>query len=317
MALNFPSSPSTNDTYTDDNSAVWQFDGEKWNVITRTTKRAFVGARVRLSSDFSLGSTLSGVSFATEDFDTGSFWASGQPTRLSITENGFYRINAQLQAGTSGTSQSYTFAIYKNGSSLISSQAAANQYIVYDEIIQLAVGDYVEIFASESTSVGTLESDNSFFEITQVGLNLGTGVSTWSAFSGAKAVLTAAESCTSTATAIPWDDMEYDQNADVLGSTYYAAGTPSRLTTKVTGYYQVKVLAATNSQGGENTYTVTVRKNGSTTLETTTIGPSDTLYLDKIYAFTANDYIEVLISNSGSVGQIQDTAYLEIVRLGV
>jgi len=317
MALNFPSTPATNATYTDDNSAVWQYDGEKWNVITRTTKRAFVGARVSLSADYSLTSTLSAVSFSTEDFDTGSFWASGSPTKFSITQNGFYRINAQLQAGSSGTAQSYTLGIYKNGVALTTSIAAANQYNTYDEIVQLAVGDYVEVYAAESTSVGTLESDNTFFEITQVGLNLGTGISTWSAFSGAKATLTAAESCTSTATAIAWDDTDYDQNADVLGSTYYAAGTPSRLTAKVTGYYQIKILAETNTQGSEGSYTVTLKKNGATDLESTTIGPQDTLYLDKIYSLTANDYLEVYISNSGSTGQIKDTAYLEIVRLGV
>lgn len=317
MALNFPSTPSTNDTYTDANSAVWQYDGEKWNVITRTTKRAFVGARVSLSADYSLTSTLAAVTFATEDFDTGSFWASSAPTKHTITQNGFYRINAQLQAGASGTSQSYTFGIYKNGVALTTSTAAANQYVTYDEIVQLAVGDYVEVYASESTSSGSIESDNTFFEITQVGLNLGTGISTWSAFSGAKAVLTSAVACTSTATAISWDSTDYDQNADVLGSTYYAGGSPTRLTVGVTGYYQIKVLTTTNTQGASNSYTITLKKNGTTNLESTTISASDTLYLDKIYSLTAADYLELFVSNSGSTGQIQDTAYLEIVRLGV
>lgn len=315
--LNFPNSPSVNDTYTDVNSAVWRYDGEKWDVITRSTKRAFVGAKVILTTDHALTSVASPIDWDSESFDTGVLWASSASSRFTITENGFYRINAQIQTTSAGTGSSYTISIRKNGSAISSDTIASNQFVVYDEIIQLAVGDYVEVYASESTSSGAIESDTSFFEITQVGLSLGTGISTWSAFSGARASLTAAVSCTSNTTPIDWDATEFDQNADVLGSTYWTVGDPSKLTIKVDGYYRVKTMVATNAAGGADTYTITLQENSISNLETTTLGPSQTAMIDEIYNFSANDYIEIVVSNSESTGQINSDAYLEITRLGV
>jgi hypothetical protein len=51
-------------------------------------------------------------------------------------------------------------------------------------------------------------------------------------------------------------------------------GTPTRLTTKVTGYYQVKVLAETNRKVEKILYSNSKERMEATTLETTTIGAS-------------------------------------------
>ena len=315
--LDFPTSPSVNDTYTDDNAAVWQYDGEKWDVITRSTKRAFKGAKAVLSVDYSLNATESAVPWASTNFDTGSLWSSSNASRFSITENGFYRVNAQLQATDSGSGSSYTFSIRKNGVAVSTASVAPNQFAVFDDIIQLAVGDYVEVYGAESTAAGGLDSATSFFEIVQVGLSLGTGISSWSAFSGARTYITSSFNVSSTVTGISFTGTEYDQNADVLGAQYWSSGDPSKFTIKVAGYYRVKASLTTSDVGGADSYTIALNKNDTTDLESTTVGPSSSLLLDEIYNFAADDFIEINISNSGSVGSVDNTAYLEITRLGV
>jgi len=315
--LDFPTSPSTNDTYTDDNAAVWQWDGEKWDVITRSTKRAFKGAKVMLSTDFSLTATSTAISWATEEFDTAALWSASQPTRFSITENGFYRINTQITTTAGGTASSYTISIRKNGTEVSSTTVASNQFVLFDDVLQLAVGDYIEVFAAESTAAGSIESDTSFVEIIQEGLSLGTGISTWSAFSGARTYMTSAFSTTSTETAITFTDTEFDQNADVLGSEYWASGTASRLTAKVTGYYRIKGVFETSSAGSADSYTFSLKKNGTTTLETGTLGPNSTISIDEIYTLTSNDYLEMYVQNSDNTGSVANTAYIEITRKGV
>jgi len=317
MALDFPTSPSTNDTYTDDNAAVWQWDGEKWDVITRSTKRAFKGAKLKLSSDFALSETMTGISWTTEEFDTAGLWTVSAPTRFSITENGFYRLNGQINTTAGGTASSYTIAIYKNGTQLSTTTVSSNQFVNFEDVLQLTVGDYIEIFAAESTAAGSIESDTSFIEFTQEGLSLGTGISTWSAFSGAKTYLTSPFSVTSSDTAITFSETEYDQNADVLGSEYWSNGTASRLTIKVDGYYRVNGLFTTTSAGSSDSYTFSLKKNATTTLETATLGPNSTVSLDEIYSLAENDYLEMYVQNSDNTGSVSNTAYIEISRKGV
>lgn len=315
--LDFPTSPTTNQTYTDDNAAVWQWDGEKWDVITRSTKRAFKGAKAVLSIDEALTATATALAWDSTNFDTGSLWSASTPSRFTITENGFYRINSQLQSTNAGSGASYTFSVRRNGTAIVTTSVAPNQYAVFDDIVQLAVGDYVEIYASESTAAGSIDADNSFLEITQVGLNLGTGISSWSAFSGARTYITSAWNVSASTTPISWTGTEYDQNADVLGTLYWSSGTAPRVTVKVAGYYRVKAELTTSDAGAADSYTIALEKNGTTDLETTTIGPSATLLLDEIYNLAVDDYLVINVENSGAVGSIANTGYIEITRLGV
>ena len=54
MALNFPASPNTNDTYTE-GGTTWQFDGTSWNIIPADTERSifttFIGDTGSASAD--------------------------------------------------------------------------------------------------------------------------------------------------------------------------------------------------------------------------------------------------------------------------
>ena len=129
--------------------------------------------------------------------------------------------------------------------------------------------------------------------------------------------MTSAFSTTSTETAITFTDTEFDQNADVLGSEYWASGTASRLTAKVTGYYRIKGVFETSSAGSADSYTFSLKKNGTTTLETGTLGPNSTISIDEIYTLTSNDYLEMYVQNSDNTGSVANTAYIEITRKGV
>lgn len=317
MPLNFPDSPSTNDTYTDSNSAVWQFDGVKWDVITSATKRFFSGAKVANSTTINLTATSSAITWDTESFDVDNYFDSGLPSRLKAPLTGFYRVVSAITTSSDGVGSNYNIQLRKNGTTVINStNLGANQTAVYDEIIELNQDDYVEIYASESGAVGDLLS-SSTFEIHRMGLSIGTALSANQAFSGARATLTAAENATSTETAVPWDATDFNVNADILGNTYWDGGTPSRLTVKTDGYYRVKSFIEAGTSGSTDSYTLSLKKNGSTVLETASLSPNDFVDLDEIYSLLDNDYIELYIKDSDNVGSITLNSYLEIVRLGL
>lgn len=317
MALNFPDSPTNGTTYTDSNSVLWQYDGVKWDVITGTTNRLFSGAKVALNTAAALTSTATALDWDVETFDVGSYFALTEASRITIPDTGFYRINSVLYTGTAGSGSSYSVMIKVNNTITLSTATiAANQSASYDETVELQAGDYIQMFVSETNAVGTILT-NSFLEVTRQGLTPGVGVTAATSFSGAKAEISTAVSTTSTATAITWASTEFDSNADALGNTYWTVASPTRLTVKQTGYFRVKILIATGTAGTANSYTVALKKNTSTTVSSVTLGPNDSASIDETYSLTADDYIEIFVSNSGSVGTILNTATFEITRLGI
>lgn len=317
MALNFPSSPSNGQTYTDSNSVVWQFDGTKWDVITSNTKKLFSGAKQILTTSFSLTSTLTTITYGEQTYDTDSYYNGANASRLTVSRNGFYRINVLILTGSTGSGSSYTINVVKNGSTnLTSSSVGANQSAAYDEIVELLVGDYIEIKASESGSVGTLLA-GTMLELTRIGLTIGTGITSFEAFSGARAIVSSAINMTSTPTGVTWTSTTFDSNADVLGSNYWSVSNASRLTVGVNGFFRIKSFVATGTAGSTDSYTVAIKKNAATTLATINMSANETLEFDEIYELADNDYIELIASNSGSVGTLLASTYLEIVRLGV
>jgi hypothetical protein len=320
MPLNFPSSPVNGDTYTDTNGSVWRFDGVKWDVITNTAKRLFSGARVVLGSNFALTETptaINGGVTASIPFDTDQYFRNATPTRIIAPQNGFYRINIVLTSANVGDGASYTVALKRNGSfTITTNDFGANQSIVFDEVLQLNANDYVEVYASDSLGSGYIAT-GSFIEINLLGLAVGTGISSFNAFSGVRTLLSSAFSASSTNTAVSWSDTSFDQNADVLGSEYWSELNTTRLTIKVTGYYRVRSFVETNNVGTENSYTVSLKKNGTTILETINMSANDFVLLNNLYILNADDYLELIISNSGNSGAITTESYLELSRQGV
>lgn len=313
MPLNFPSSPSVGQTYTDDNSVAWQFDGTKWNVITGTSFKSFNGVKVNLDdAPFNLTTTETAVSFNTEEFDTYNYFTLSDPTKITIRQSGYYRINFTVFTNVAGSS--YTTKIKKNGTTVLSEVVLGpNQTANYDEVVQLDMNDYLQVTSSETSAIGALLG-NTTLEVTQLGLSLGAGVRSGDAFSGAKVILTSPYNTTNSASNVVWSSAEFNQNADAYGNNYWSSGNAGRVTVKTNGYFRIKSFIETGTLG---TYTITLRKNTSTELANISVQGNETIQIDEIYNLVSNDYIHIYASDVGSVGSLTTNTYLEIVRIGV
>lgn len=317
MALNFPSTPVLDDTYTDPNGRLWIYDGTKWEVSRGSSNRLFSGAKVKLDTYYSLTSTPTALDYDSEEFDIDNYFTLTQASKITISRNGYYRVAGTFFTGSLGTGSSYTFTLIKNGTvTLQTVTVAANQSANYDSVIQLDAGDYLQIYVSEAAGVGTL-LEGSYVEIVRLGLTPGTAIGSANAFSGVRARITSAFTMTSTAASIDWDAYDYDTNANEQGETYWSALNPGRLTIKKTGYYNIKTFIYTGTAGAADSYTVTLRKNVSTTVATVNVSANDFVAIDEVMYLTQNDYLQILASNTGAVGTVTTNSYFEITRLGV
>jgi hypothetical protein len=313
MPLNFPSSPTNGQTYTDDNSISWRFDGVKWDVVTDSSIKLYNGVKVNLNSTpFSLTSIETPVSFNTEVFDTNNYFTISNPTRITIRQSGYYRVNFTVFTSVNGSS--FNTKIKKNGTTVLSEVGLGpNQVGNYDEVIQLDINDYLEITSLENSAIGSLLGTTSL-EITQLGLTLGTNVRAEDAFSGAKVLLTSVFNTTTTSSNVIWDSTEYNQNADSIGNNYWISADPSKLTVKVNGFFRIKSFIQTGVSG---VYTITLNKNTSTELANVSLNGNETAQIDEIFDLNANDYIQIYASDTASIGTLTTNTYLEIVRIGV
>lgn len=317
MPLSFPPNPTIGTTYTDSNYILWQFDGVKWNTILGPTEKLFNGAKIKLTTYVALTNTLSPISFDNEVFDIGSYYTSVDPTKIRIIQDGFYRINGSFAAGSTGTGSSYIIELRKNGNIILSSaNMAANQTISYDNTIQLESGDYIQVYASEVNAIGTLLA-TSFIEIVQFGQTPGAGIRQFDMFSGVKAITSNVIYPTNTEAAINWTSTEWDTNADALGGLYWNISTPSRLTVRQNGFYEITSTLTTDSFGADNSFTIILKKNDTITLASISLSPNDTTTIDEIFELAESDYVEIYVSNIDSVGSINSTAFFKLTRLGV
>jgi hypothetical protein len=313
MALTFPYPATNGQTYTDDNSAVWQYDGVKWNIVTGTTKKLFSGAKLSFTIPYSLGTTLTAVSWNLENYDVGNYFNSMMPTRITIPNTGYYFVNSNIFTNTVGTG--YVIEIKVNGSTSITQGVMnANQSADFDQVIFFNQGDYLELYASENTGNGSLIV-GTYFEIALSGLSLGTGVTGFQAFSGVKTILTSTFNTTYSQTAISWNNTIFNLNANALGLTYWNSMDPSRITIKTPGYYQISAYVQTSTVGG--IYTVALKKNANTTISTSLISVNETARLEQIYSLTTDDYIEIYVSDDLGSGSVTTDCYLELIRMGV
>lgn len=317
--LSFPASPTNGQTYTDPNGKVWIYDSVKWNIDVSTTSKQFSGVRVTLSSPVSLTAIDTAIDFDTEAYDTATYFISSTPNTIYIPRTGYYRINLQVATGADGAGNSYNVALNRNGIGLFSDDMAPNQNGLYDDTILLDAGDELQVVASEAEALGTLTAGTSF-EVQLVGYSFGGAITPGYEFSGVKLDLFSDVNTTSTATAITWtsNDIVYNINANAAGDLYWSNSNPTRLTIGTTGYYRLKAYFLAGPDGAANSYTITIRKNGTTAVETTTLGAAENVDLDETYTFTAADYLEVMVSNSGNIGTIDASqTFFAITRLGV
>lgn len=319
MALSFPKTPTNLQQYTDSNNIVWEYNSTKgvWNTKKDNQLKQFSGAKIELTSNLNLTSTLTAIDWDASEFDTNTYFDSiNSPSKLLITSTGYYRINVLLITGTQGNGASYSFSVKINGTEILTNDTTGpNTGVHYDEIQLLHSGDYVEIWGSEDAGVGTLLT-TSYFEIERVGYALGSAFGTLGAFSGVKLELSSVENTTSTPTAITWDTAPFNINADINGNLYWDSLTSDKLNIYTDGYYRLKSTFKTGTAGATNSYLIDVKLDG-TTLESASIGPIETVDLDETYNFLSGSYLQVYVSNGGSVGTITTDSYFELIRVGV
>lgn len=318
--LSFPANPTNGQQYTDYNANVWQYDGVKWDTAVSDTIKQFNGVKISLSQETALTTTLSAVEFDIENFDTEGYYVLTNPTTITIPRTGYYRINLLTLAGTEGYGASYIIELRRNATNLFDDTMSANQAGTYTEVLLLDVGDQIKLYASEADGIGSLLAD-SFIQIELVGYTFGGALAPGFEFSGAKVELQNNITTTTTPTAITWtlSDIVYNINANAAGNVYWTDTNPTRFTIYTTGYYNLKSFFLTGANGTENSYTITIKKNGSDDLETILLGANASAALDETYQFDSNDYLEVYVSNSaGGATLIQalDT-FFELIRLGV
>lgn len=318
MAINFPSSPTLQQTHTDSNGMIWRYNGFAWEPTVGSSTRFFAGAKITLTSTENLTANLTAVTWDSEVFDTGNYFNSFENTKLVAKETGYYRINARLFTGSSGTGSGYTIVVKKNNSSnLAVVTAGSNQGVVYDEVVYLLLDDYVEIQASESSASGSLTADSEI-EFILAGTSAGTNIfNNANKFSGAKLKLGSAEALTPTNTAITWDSTEFNINADATGNVYWAAANSANLKVYTTGYYRVVAYIQVGAGGSANSYNVNLVKNTNNYLTTTKLGPNDILSYDETIQLNTGDVLQIEVAETASAGTVTTNSFLQISRSGV
>jgi hypothetical protein len=318
MALNFPPNPSNLQQYTDDNGIVWEFLSSKsvWNVLSSEKLKEFSGVKLVLDMQDSLTTSLSSVSWDSANYDIGGYYNSSFPTRLTIPKIGFYRVNLLVSVGPLGSGASYTLIVRKNGTTnLTTTTAGANQFVSYDEILQLYEGDYIELYALETEGIGSINV-GSFLEAQNVGDQIGSAQSEATTFSGLKANINVAEALTSSLAAITWDSTVFNTNADINGNVYWTISDPSKESIYTPGYYRIKASFEAGSTGTDDSYSVQLRFDNVPVISAS-MSPNGSLDIDDVYNLNSGSYIQFFAAESGEVGELTTDSYLEIIRLGV
>lgn len=314
MPLAFPSSPTNSQQYTDPNGLVWRYNGFAWEPYLGSFTRTFLGAKLSISSTINLTTTETIIPLLSQEFDVGDIFENN---RFTVRETGYYRINGNFFSGNNGSGNSYSIAIKKNGTTNIESTTfGANQSAVFDSVVFLARGEYIEFYASESTASGTLTTDTGvgfYF----VGSSPGTTTfSNANLFSGVKVELDTAKNLTNSNTAIPWDATEFNINADSTGNVYWTAGQSANVKIYTSGYYRVQFLVQAGSGGSNDGYTINLKKN-ATTIESGILSPNDRTDYDTVLYLTNGDTLCVEAAESGSAGTITTDSFLSVSRAGV
>jgi hypothetical protein len=315
--LSFPSSPTNGAEYTDENGKVWQFDGVKWEISVSSGIKQFYGAKVSIGSEYFLSTVSTPVVFDVVDFDTSNFFDTENPFRIVIPRTGYYRVNFVAEIGQEGFGASYNIDVRRNGINIAEDRLGSFQTTQYDETFLLDAGDVIEFFALEEQGVGSL-LEGTYLEVQLQGYTFGSAIVPGFEFSGVRAKITNDVTTTSTESAIEWDDILFNINANEAGALYWDSLENTKFTIATTAYYKLRALIETGTDGATNSYSITIKKNGTDVVENVLLGANESVELDTVYEFSATDYLEIYVENTENVGTIIfSNTYFEIIRLGV
>lgn len=98
------------------------------------------------------------------------YWAAGNASNVVIKTSGYYQIKSYIGAGSSGADNSYYIRLKKNNNQFLSNVTLGpNDYAYLDEIFQLNANDYIQLYANNAGSVGTLLTSTNL-EVIRLGI---------------------------------------------------------------------------------------------------------------------------------------------------
>ena len=213
-------------------------------------------------------SSETALSFSATEYNYGTLWAVGSPTKLTAQTAGVYAIEAWCSITKAAGGRRY-IAIRVNGNLYPATQTDTAPNATYDtqlEVgcqIHLNVGDYIEVVFYQNSS-GALNTGYNVNYPPYVAAYLvrpdsalaPTLSATLDACRVYRSVTTSATGGGATDT-ISFDTLEYN-----YGNTLWVVGTPTRITAVVAGVYQVsgEVISDTGTAG---TRTVSIVKGVS------------------------------------------------------
>ncbi|NUY80436.1 hypothetical protein HUK80_05975 [Flavobacterium sp. MAH-1] len=157
------------------NGQILQTNGAgatSWVTNPASTFSALSLVRANMSANQTL--TTAGwqkLNFATEVFDTAGEFAT---SRFTATKAGYYRVNASLHTNNQSNNNMYSIGIYKNGT--LYQETSRDHHGIgqvertVDCLVQLNVGEYVEVFAENFVSGVDVDgySGKTVFEVQQI-----------------------------------------------------------------------------------------------------------------------------------------------------
>lgn len=151
-------------------------------VPTQQSTKAYVDSKVlsakcyiqQDSSQSLSDTTYSAINWDNEITDTDTMWSSGKPSRLYCKTAGVYNINTSVRFASNSTGVRF-IAIAKNGTHICRQNQNATvgyqTYVIASLTITLAVDDYIEVYAFQ-TSGGNLNisdaASRTYISMTQV-----------------------------------------------------------------------------------------------------------------------------------------------------
>jgi hypothetical protein len=146
----------------------------KWAAAPASTP-TFVGASAKDNADQAIANTTyTKLTFNTEQFDTDAFHSTSTNTsRMTIPAGkaGKYLITGYINWESNSSGQR-TFVVYKNNvffQSFGSEAASGNANAISSFVMDLAVADYVELAAYQSSGGSLNVDDGRYFQVTYLG----------------------------------------------------------------------------------------------------------------------------------------------------
>lgn len=163
-------------------------------------------------------------------------------------------------------------------------------------------------FPSNPTNGQTYTDDNGVmwrFDSVKWDIEKGT---TKQMYSGCKVGLSSDYSATSNSAAVSFSTESFDTDS------FFTFVYPTKITIPRNAFYRVNFSVYTAATGA--TYSISVKKNGTTTLSSVSLSPNQYSNYDEIIELLAQDYLEVYVSEVNSVGALTSNTSFEITKLG-